>query len=883
MRMMDELKPLFLYSANKKVYVPINEKDRKKGSAILLLTPNMETSSQLMRLPYLVNPMIYRSFYIDRNVMAYIDHIPEEVLQFDPVEENVVSESMISLWGGKTKFKFDDGISMMDMRYLKRVYTSDLVKNYATLLGLNRIPEEISIKVYPNLNSLRDNYHGKSDKDKLYYYVKDSSIFIVSNMAYDECNMYGPYDMYLAAALASCIMASYNIDLSAKVVYAISAKISGLADWAEGHKDEYIIDFGDSTKIVKIIKKITEREGYRSITKYINTGDLKILSRFIIGSDIRELRKVLMEGLSYSDRQRLLPSQFGIPNKRKYPIHDEEHIRLAIKMFNSCDADEEEELAANIIKQIKKRGMTDIKVSAANRFRKFYLKSDVYINSNSKAKITKESAIEDNPECKNFEDVQKICNTLSSEELRRITFTNNYENSPFIIKRIIHRIDGKPAGFLDVYRFPSAPGIAQITLAVSKDYRDMGVASSMVKEMLGCDLAIKHGFNTYYWAAHNGNLASQYLAKNNGFEDTDNYDAYGRKIFVKILNKDLVYPNNIPAPIAPDIRFENYYSTDTVFVSENMAIFTEGDDESMYSNKLKKYLYAERLKNSREVMKYYESIKTLNTNITKTYPRLDMYKGLNLFVDLSYYHALFLKNVQFKLDKAVNFYFEFINRLINNRDLTEIYKKQTIFIPVDNGVWPVQPMSDLYDYKKNLNPISIIFRLIRTNPAVLKKAWGDKDIIFVGSRGYFKVDFKTFEMKNLPRFKINLRKLMSSEPVVDDFEIDNISDDDKAFERSDSKNSHSAKAIAMRMIDKTETELNIKIDDVSALYNTEDKKEATDHLQISNTPIRLTSSGKNGNVVITIDPDGPDGYDTMLKGAIVNINKLGIYCMPPEE
>ena len=192
MRMMDELKPLFLYSANKKVYVPINEKDRKKGSAILLLTPSMEVSSQLMKLPYLVNPMIYKSFYMDRNVTAYIDHVPEDVLNFDPTEEEVVSESMISAWGGKTKFKFDENTSMMDMRYLKRTYNSDLVKNYAALLGLGKIPEEIFIKVYPNLNTLRDNYHGKSDKNNLYYYVKDCSIFIVSSMAYDDRNMYGP-------------------------------------------------------------------------------------------------------------------------------------------------------------------------------------------------------------------------------------------------------------------------------------------------------------------------------------------------------------------------------------------------------------------------------------------------------------------------------------------------------------------------------------------------------------------------------------------------------------------------------------------------------------------------------------------------------------------
>ena len=35
MQMMNELKPLFLYSAKRKVYVPIDEKDKRRNSAIL--------------------------------------------------------------------------------------------------------------------------------------------------------------------------------------------------------------------------------------------------------------------------------------------------------------------------------------------------------------------------------------------------------------------------------------------------------------------------------------------------------------------------------------------------------------------------------------------------------------------------------------------------------------------------------------------------------------------------------------------------------------------------------------------------------------------------------------------------------------------------------
>lgn len=875
MRMMDELKPLFLYSANKKVYVPIDEKDRKRGSAILLLTPSMEVSSQLMKLPYLVNPMnmIYRSFYIDRNVMAYIDHVPEDVLEFDPVEEETLSEAMISSFFGKTKIRFDDNTSMMDMRYLKKTYTPGLVKNYAALLGMSKIPEEISVKVYPNLNAMRDSYHGKSEKDKLYYYVRPGEIHIVSALSYDDKVMYGPYDMYLATALATCLMATFNPDLSAKIVYAIAANVSGLAAWSEDNR----VDFGDEGKILEVITRMTQYEGYRGINKYIQNADAKVFGKYVAGANIRAIRKIFTEGLSYSERQRLLPSQFGIPNKRKYPIHDEEHVRLAIKMFNSCDADEEEELANNIIKQIKKFGMTDIKVSAANRFRKFYVNSKIYSYTCAKTEVTKESAIDDNPECANFEDVQKICSTLTPDELRRITFANEYNNSPFIIKRIIHRVDGNPAGFLDVYKFPSNPNIAQITLAVSGDYRDMGIASSMVKEMLASNLAMKHGFNTYYWTAHKDNLASQYLATNNGFKDANGVDKYGRKIFLKHLNEDL----QPIIPIKPDIRFESdFYSTDSMIVTENMAIFSEGD-ESMYSNRLKKYLYKERLKNSRQVMAYYEKIKSMNPSITRTYPRLDMYKGLNLFVDLSYYHALFLKSIQFKLDRAVNFYFEFINRLINNKELSAIYKKQTIFIPIDPGVWPCQPASDLYDYKKNLNPISIIFRLVRTNPEALRKAWGDKDIIFVGTRGYFKVDFKTFELKNIPRFKVNLRKLTSNEPVVDDFEVDELADDGKAFERGDTRDTHTPKAAAMKMIDDAENDLKIDISDVRRISTPDKVEEAkSDHLKMKTDTIKLTSVGKNGNVIITIDPDGPNGYDKLLDGSIGNLNKVGVYCMP---
>ena len=282
----------------------------------------------------------------------------------------------------------------------------------------------------------------------------------------------------------------------------------------------------------------------------------------------------------------------------------------------------------------------------------------------------------------------------------------------------------------------------------------------------------------------------------------------------------------------------------------------------------------------------------MNPDIRRTYIKLDMYKKYNLFVDLSYYHALFLKNNVYKMDKAVNLYFDFLNRLIGNKEITSEYSKTTIFIPVDNGVWDVAPDSDIFDFRKNLNPISTIIRLLRMSPSVLKREWGNKDIIFMGSRGYFKVDFNKFELKNLARFKTNIRKLMSTtEPVIDDYEVDNTSDDSNTDAVSTVRNADTSKAIAAKIIDRIEKKTNIAIDNVSAL-GVKDPSIALDtsehvgpHLTITKNNGFSTPVNKNDNIVIiSLDPDGPDGFHDMTRTSMYTSTKrkINTYCMPNE-
>ena len=65
-------------------------------------------------------------------------------------------------------------------------------------------------------------------------------------------------------------------------------------------------------------------------------------------------------------------NKYGIPELKKYPMPDREHVKSAIRFFNYVEPQYEKELAANIIQRIKEYHMTDISVGPDNRFGKYY-------------------------------------------------------------------------------------------------------------------------------------------------------------------------------------------------------------------------------------------------------------------------------------------------------------------------------------------------------------------------------------------------------------------------------------------------------------------------------------------------------------------------------
>lgn len=781
MKMINELRPLYLYSAGKKFYAPINVSERRKGAAILLLSPNLDTSAKMIQLPYMYNPGLFSSFFIDRNITAYISDLTDEDVNFDEKEEESLSESLVSLGNSKITFEYDNDVPVLVKRHCYNIFNSNVAKYLANKIGLKDLPKKLFIKVHNNLNELSSGVDYKDLKINLFSYTKDNVINIIPKSIFNEREFGGEYDIYLATELLNAIILNANPKINKILAEAIAAAVSGRIEWVFVSKETKVLFTGSSSDLIlkygKIFYNILNSDRGHDIGKLILTNDTSILTDEIRNETINSFKATIYGYVG-------LIKSF-LPEKRV----------------------------------------------------------------NEATVIT-----EDDP----YNDILSICKTLSEDEMKKISFYPEYRNSQFVIKRIIHKINDEPAGFLDVYQFPSKPEIAQITLAVNSNYRHMGIADSMVKEMLDSNLESEYGFSTYWWTAHPENIGSQKTALKNGFINTDLIDKYGRMVFIKPV-KAITESSEIPAytlmkkcPV-PELEFGEYGIQ--INTENRETVFNEVNDEAMYSKRIRKFLYIERLKNKKQVMEEYDKIRPSIPMIKRMYPKIEMYKRFNLFVDTSYYHAIFLRKNKFKRDRAVNFYFNFLNRLLNNPDVNDVYKTRTIFIPIDSGIWNEIPGSDITDWRTNLNPISIFFRLVRTNLPLLRKEWGNKTIIFVGSRGYFTIDFSTIEFKNLQRIKRNLTKLRSStEKIEDEYEVD---DDDTLSEDED--NTNSSKATALKIIDTIENKTGIEINNASQINNISKQKVSAvglvdSHMKISSKIVTIKDSS-NPTLVISIDND----------------------------
>jgi ribosomal protein S18 acetylase RimI-like enzyme len=77
-----------------------------------------------------------------------------------------------------------------------------------------------------------------------------------------------------------------------------------------------------------------------------------------------------MAKLSTKDRNKLDDSDFGLPDKRMYPLHDKAHVESAVRLFGHCPKEDKPRLARRILEKAREYGMDSSGWDEVNKWAK---------------------------------------------------------------------------------------------------------------------------------------------------------------------------------------------------------------------------------------------------------------------------------------------------------------------------------------------------------------------------------------------------------------------------------------------------------------------------------------------------------------------------------
>lgn len=230
------------------------------------------------------------------------------------------------------------------------------------------------------------------------------------------------------------------------------------------------------------------------------------------------------------------------------------------------------------------------------------------------------------------------------------------------------------------------------------------------------------------------------------------------------------------SPVEYDGLFEDWYGPeyrvdDHGIINNEHCIYISNDviteAQSQHDGKIRRIIYADRIKNNKIISDIYSEIKSACPIIKYTKYNIDSYKGRNLFVDTYYYNQSFFAHNTFKNEKGIMLYLEFMSRLLYDKRFTG-YTKKTIIIPVEE--W-YKPNTDMFDFRSDINPISVMYYAVKKDKMeLLEKCFGGCDVIFVGTKGYFRevITKDSFTRAHLNKFVLNINKILSQENIVTD-------------------------------------------------------------------------------------------------------------------
>ena len=193
--------------------------------------------------------------------------------------------------------------------------------------------------------------------------------------------IYGPFDSWDECAHETGHALESLLSSAKKRVYALTEyapkEFDNEIDKIYGKKVKFHYWLmADGGRVVRWSKMVQIQYGRFAFWNPIVTlWDITRFLRNTFGWDLPYYGLPKIDKKDYIEEAKLSADErrcFGLPKKKKYPMPDEAHVRAAIRFFNHCDPEDEEELARNINKYIRKYNMKDVHVGENNRFKKYY-------------------------------------------------------------------------------------------------------------------------------------------------------------------------------------------------------------------------------------------------------------------------------------------------------------------------------------------------------------------------------------------------------------------------------------------------------------------------------------------------------------------------------
>lgn len=743
---LDDLKELVLYK--KPFYLPIDLKDKRRGSAIMLMTPSFQSSKTSMTAPYMVNRRYFESYFIEKATERLIYN--ESVIPAADYGEYINEEAMTTSMRNSLS---DDEFGIPKYR---RYPLNDEEHILLAIRFFNHIEPKFEKELATNIIK-KVKEHNMADKVH------------VGNK-----NRFKPY--WEKSGLSK-LNESVEVEL--------------LNEEAVSFSDhQYLLEFVDPNALNGIEKKM-----YKPCKIYFDgyADHIKSVKPYFKNDSIDKCFERL----------------------NKKPM-DKVHVICC----NDPDADEEFEVDSVMIYTKEAFNKKNLKLRYEDYLAYILQLYAIYAVSNPKnrthSSIAEPAAIllsgiadreiaKDDPSDTSFS-VERF--------FKQIIIENGIDH---FVKIMYYNDTRQLYEYAKKYgktRYQHRNFFAEMDLMLEED--DESSSSDQKAEMPDLDNPIPDSIKKLQNAStrlkrrikqhsvYKLNKIMRDIERGNTGSETRN------------MNSFEMLQNGIPNVSTSLESFNRLTGGDYLSDGKHVYLF----ESDKYDMALRQALFRDRFKSNKQILELYRNVKIELPFIKYAYVDLSRYTNRNLFVDLSYYNESFFRNVadlnpdeKSNTIRLFNIYLELMERLLQDSKYKS-YNKKTVFIPVLD--WRHNNSSKMWMYKQDINPISAIYHYMKTNPTALKRIFGDKDVVFLGSRNYFKVNFSTTEFGSTGINTVKFLRLIQR--IIDLGKYGEDPDPTGEFDTS-------PRGIAMDLVDKVEKSQNVTIDDVSKFENL--KKEPT--------------------------------------------------------